>query len=227
MSFQRLVRFVNEQGTTLYGDLKTEAPADLTGVEVDVLEGDVQSGFKSTGRKDKIQQLLCPLPSIPMVVCIGLNYQKHANEANVGHLPPTRGHGQKLTFYTAQSSPLPSRLHQAGRRPGGTLRRCLDPPRRPGHARLRGRGDGRYRQGRQERVRGRCSVLRAWLHRRKRRVSPELPAPRYIRRPGEIFSPPLCPLPPDSNPAVIVLLRKVLRQVRPHRALHRGSQPRR
>lgn len=87
MSFQRLVRFVNEQGTTLYGDLKTEAPADLAGVEVDVLEGDVQSGFKSTGRKDKIQQLLCPLPSIPMVVCIGLNYQKHANEANVGHLP--------------------------------------------------------------------------------------------------------------------------------------------
>jgi len=83
MSFQRLVRFVNEQGRTLYGDLKSETPSDLTGVEVEVLEGDIQSGFKSTGRKDKISKLLCPLPNVPYVVCIGLNYQRHANEANV------------------------------------------------------------------------------------------------------------------------------------------------
>ncbi|KAJ9161076.1 Fumarylacetoacetate hydrolase domain-containing protein 2 [Coniochaeta hoffmannii] len=83
MSFQRLVRFVNEQGRTLYGDLKSETPSDLTGVEVEVLEGDIQSGFKSTGRKDKISKLLCPLPNVPYVVCIGLNYQRHANEANL------------------------------------------------------------------------------------------------------------------------------------------------
>jgi 2-keto-4-pentenoate hydratase/2-oxohepta-3-ene-1,7-dioic acid hydratase in catechol pathway len=29
------------------------------------------------------RQLLCPLPKVPLVVCIGLNYQKHATEANV------------------------------------------------------------------------------------------------------------------------------------------------
>lgn len=83
MSFQRLVRFVNEHGTTLYGDLKSEPTADLTGAEVEVLEGDVEKGFQSTGRTDKIHKLLCPLPSVPIVICIGLNYQKHANEANV------------------------------------------------------------------------------------------------------------------------------------------------
>lgn len=83
MSFQRLVRFVNEQGTTLYGDLKSEPTADLTGAEVEVLEGDVEKGFQSAGRTDKIHKLLCPLPSVPIVICIGLNYQKHANEANL------------------------------------------------------------------------------------------------------------------------------------------------
>ncbi|OIW27062.1 hypothetical protein CONLIGDRAFT_621215 [Coniochaeta ligniaria NRRL 30616] len=83
MSFQRLVRFVNGQGKTLYGDLKTEPTGDLTGSEVEVLEGDIDQGFQSTGRTDKIVKLLCPLPKIPIVICIGLNYRKHANEANL------------------------------------------------------------------------------------------------------------------------------------------------
>ncbi|KAH8904820.1 hypothetical protein BR93DRAFT_930243 [Coniochaeta sp. PMI_546] len=83
MSFQRLVRFVNQQGTTLYGDLKSEPAGDLTGAEVEVLEGDIEEGFRSTGRTDKIHKLLCPLPKVPIVICIGLNYRKHANEANL------------------------------------------------------------------------------------------------------------------------------------------------
>ncbi len=83
MSFPRLVRFVNEQGATLYGDLKSEPIGDLTGAEVEVLEGDIEKGFQNTGRTDKIHKLLCPLPKVPIVICIGLNYQKHANEANV------------------------------------------------------------------------------------------------------------------------------------------------
>lgn len=57
MSFQRLVRFVNAEGTTSFGDLKTEATGDLTGAEVEVLEGDIQSGFRGTGRTDKIQKV--------------------------------------------------------------------------------------------------------------------------------------------------------------------------
>ncbi|KAK5655503.1 hypothetical protein OQA88_5774 [Cercophora sp. LCS_1] len=87
MSFQRLVRFVNAEGVTSFGDLKSEPTNDWTGVEVEVLEGDLDKGFQSTGRTDKIQKLLCPLPSVPLVVCIGLNYQKHATEANL-RVPP-------------------------------------------------------------------------------------------------------------------------------------------
>ena len=57
MSFQRLVRFVNAQGATSYGDLKTEAVGDLTGAEVELLEGDLASGFRGTGRTDTIQKV--------------------------------------------------------------------------------------------------------------------------------------------------------------------------
>lgn len=57
MSFQRLVRFVNAQGATLYGDLKTEATGDFVGAEVEVLDGDVASGFRATGKTDKIQKV--------------------------------------------------------------------------------------------------------------------------------------------------------------------------
>ncbi len=57
MSFQRLVRFVNAQGTTSFGDLKSEPTSDLTGAEVEVLEGDIENGFRGTGRTDKIQKV--------------------------------------------------------------------------------------------------------------------------------------------------------------------------
>ncbi|KAK4114595.1 hypothetical protein N656DRAFT_776759 [Canariomyces notabilis] len=87
MAFRRLVRFVNAQGVTSYGDLKGEPVGDLTGAEVEVLEGDVENGLRRTGRTDKIEKLLCPLPRVPIVICIGLNYQRHATEANL-RVPP-------------------------------------------------------------------------------------------------------------------------------------------
>ncbi|KXX74209.1 Fumarylacetoacetate hydrolase domain-containing protein 2 [Madurella mycetomatis] len=87
MSFQRLVRFINAQGGISFGDLKSEPTADLAGAKVEVLEGDIEEGFRGTGRTERIQRLLCPLPRVPLVVCIGLNYQKHATEANL-HVPP-------------------------------------------------------------------------------------------------------------------------------------------
>ncbi|KAK0726520.1 hypothetical protein B0T21DRAFT_336892 [Apiosordaria backusii] len=88
MSFQRLVRFVNAQGATSFGDLKTTpTTANLADAEVEVLEGDIDKGLRGTGRVDKIQKLLCPLPKVPLIVCIGLNYQKHATEANL-RVPP-------------------------------------------------------------------------------------------------------------------------------------------
>jgi hypothetical protein len=54
MSFQRLVRFVNAQGTAAFGDLKSDPTGDLTGAEVEVLEGDIESGFRATGKTDKV-----------------------------------------------------------------------------------------------------------------------------------------------------------------------------
>jgi transcription initiation factor TFIIH subunit 2 len=68
---------------TSFGDLKSEPTGDLTGAEVEVLEGDIETGFRGTGRTDHIEKLLCPLSSVPLVICIGLNYQRHATEANV------------------------------------------------------------------------------------------------------------------------------------------------
>jgi 2-keto-4-pentenoate hydratase/2-oxohepta-3-ene-1,7-dioic acid hydratase in catechol pathway len=112
MSFQRLVRFVNDQGATQYGDLKSEPTGDLTGQEVEVLEGDLDSGFKSTGRTEKIQKLLAPLPKVPIVMCIGLNYQHHADEAKVRlmiFLPPALQPScppQKLTMRSISSKCL-------------------------------------------------------------------------------------------------------------------------
>jgi 2-keto-4-pentenoate hydratase/2-oxohepta-3-ene-1,7-dioic acid hydratase in catechol pathway len=95
MTFQRLVRFVNAQGAIHFGDLKSEPTGDLKGAEVEVLEGDVENGFRGTGRTDKIEELLSPLAKVPLVICIGLNYQKHATEANVwppeSSCPRTRG----------------------------------------------------------------------------------------------------------------------------------------
>ncbi|VBB84483.1 Putative Fumarylacetoacetate hydrolase [Podospora comata] len=87
-SFQRLVRFVNAQGSTKFGDLKTRPTGvSLAGAEVEVLEGDVGNGFRGTGKIDKIQKLLCPLPQVHAIMCIGLNYQKHATEANLRVAP--------------------------------------------------------------------------------------------------------------------------------------------
>jgi transcription initiation factor TFIIH subunit 2 len=57
MSFQRLVRFTNAQGATNFGDLTTRPTGDLKGAEVEILEGDIETGFRSTGRTDKIQEV--------------------------------------------------------------------------------------------------------------------------------------------------------------------------
>jgi transcription initiation factor TFIIH subunit 2 len=57
MSFQRLVRFVNAEGKTQYGDLKKEASGDLIGQEVEVLEGNLDSGFTSTGKTEQIKEV--------------------------------------------------------------------------------------------------------------------------------------------------------------------------
>jgi transcription initiation factor TFIIH subunit 2 len=54
-AFERLIRFETGEGKTMYGNLKTEMPTrDIEGSEVEVLEGDIQSGFKKSGGSAKV-----------------------------------------------------------------------------------------------------------------------------------------------------------------------------
>jgi hypothetical protein len=85
-SFDRLIRFQTADGKTIYGNLAQEVPTrEIEGRDVEVLEGDLKSGFKKSGDKAKVQKLLCPLKreELNIIPCVGLNYKHHAEEGNV------------------------------------------------------------------------------------------------------------------------------------------------
>ncbi|EUC43285.1 hypothetical protein COCMIDRAFT_38763 [Bipolaris oryzae ATCC 44560] len=83
-AFERLIRFEDAEGKTLYGNLEKEIPTkEIQGSSVEVLEGDVKSGFKKTGSKATVSKLLSPLPTTNIILCVGLNYRKHAQECNL------------------------------------------------------------------------------------------------------------------------------------------------
>ena len=83
-AFERLIRFQAEGGKTVYGNLEKETPTrEIEGSSVEVLEGDVKSGFKKTGTKATVSKLLSPLPTTNIILCVGLNYRQHAEESNV------------------------------------------------------------------------------------------------------------------------------------------------
>jgi transcription initiation factor TFIIH subunit 2 len=51
-AFERLIRFENQEGKTIYGNLEKETSTrDIEGSSVEVLEGDVKGGFRKTGGK--------------------------------------------------------------------------------------------------------------------------------------------------------------------------------
>lgn len=88
-NFDRLIRFTTPDGKTEYGNLEKEVPTrEIEGSEVELLEGDVKSGFKKAGGKAKVGKLLCPLKreEINIILCVGLNYGRHAEECNVSDL---------------------------------------------------------------------------------------------------------------------------------------------
>ncbi|KAF2837731.1 hypothetical protein M501DRAFT_136675 [Patellaria atrata CBS 101060] len=86
--FQRLIRFEDESGNVIYGDLNEELPAaQIVGKTVSVLDGHVQSGFTKTDKKATVKKLLSPLPKAHAIICVGLNYAHHAKEANLT-VPP-------------------------------------------------------------------------------------------------------------------------------------------
>ncbi|RSL58714.1 hypothetical protein CEP54_007604 [Fusarium duplospermum] len=78
-NFRRLVRFQDPRGRTLYG----EAPpsGELIGQEVPVYAGDDPWNLKAGGTTAKVAKVLRPLPRVPMIYGIGLNYKTHISEA--------------------------------------------------------------------------------------------------------------------------------------------------
>jgi transcription initiation factor TFIIH subunit 2 len=85
-AFDRLIRFQTAVGSVKYGNLEKEVPTrEIEGNEVEVLEGDVKSGFKKSGEKTKVSKLLSPInrEELNIILCVGLNYRRHAEECNV------------------------------------------------------------------------------------------------------------------------------------------------
>ncbi|PVH69711.1 fumarylacetoacetate hydrolase family protein [Cadophora sp. DSE1049] len=78
-AFNRLVRFA-QGDQTYYGDLIGDDDGVYT---IKKLLGSSFDSLELTGHIVKTEKLLCPLPSTPSIVCIGLNYKSHAKEAKL------------------------------------------------------------------------------------------------------------------------------------------------
>jgi hypothetical protein len=58
MGFKTLVRYANADGVISYGDLgNVPATGDVKDLDVAVLDGDLESGFKASGKTDKIHKV--------------------------------------------------------------------------------------------------------------------------------------------------------------------------
>jgi 2-keto-4-pentenoate hydratase/2-oxohepta-3-ene-1,7-dioic acid hydratase in catechol pathway len=104
MSFTNLVRFEDDQGAIHYGDVPEDCLLDIIGCRVPILAGDpFEDSLQLTGQQAVVhkvlvphsmnasrvrrftsnRQILPPVDSVPVFLCIGLNYAEHAKEANV------------------------------------------------------------------------------------------------------------------------------------------------
>ncbi|KAF2845801.1 fumarylacetoacetate hydrolase family protein [Plenodomus tracheiphilus IPT5] len=78
-TFTKLVRY--KQGSQIYhGDLLDSSAGRY---RVARLEKTPTGAFKQVGQEDVVEKLLCPLEWTPIFQCVGLNYRKHATEANL------------------------------------------------------------------------------------------------------------------------------------------------
>lgn len=73
----RLIRFVDSEGVVRYG-----APVDDTLAMAQLLDGDPFSGLVPTGETVRVGKLLAPVDP-PNILCIGLNYWRHAEESGM------------------------------------------------------------------------------------------------------------------------------------------------
>nr|ALM31954.1 decarboxylase_GME686 [Daldinia eschscholzii IFB-TL01] len=85
-AFTNLIRFLDELSVERYGDVTNGSFDNIIGSEVPLLEGDLFD-LRRTEKTAIVHELLSPVPSTPLFVCIGLNYADHAKEANLA-IPP-------------------------------------------------------------------------------------------------------------------------------------------
>ncbi|KAH7385827.1 fumarylacetoacetate hydrolase family protein [Pyrenochaeta sp. MPI-SDFR-AT-0127] len=89
--FDHLLRFKNPSGETWYGEAGTENVARRTfvGSTVRVYGGKTpwDPDFELLDQQEMVAEVLCPLPSVPMFICVGLNYKHHAAEAGMTIAP--------------------------------------------------------------------------------------------------------------------------------------------
>ncbi len=71
----KIIRFITDQGAIARG-------TDFDGETASLLEFDISKGFQDTGNRIKVVTLL-PVASPPAVICIGLNYRRHAKETGL------------------------------------------------------------------------------------------------------------------------------------------------
>lgn len=89
--FERLIRFVGPSGQIHLGELPKDHPWDapLEGVVAALYDGGspLDEHLKLNGHTAEVKHVLCPLPDVPFIYGVGLNYRRHAEEG--GHkLPP-------------------------------------------------------------------------------------------------------------------------------------------
>ncbi|KAJ0418019.1 fumarylacetoacetate hydrolase family protein [Aspergillus carlsbadensis] len=88
MSVSQFIRFEDPSGAVLYGEPSQEDLANgLVNATVSVLEGDPFQGLFPSGAEAKVAKVLSPLRSTPIILCIGLDYKKHAEEASLDIAP--------------------------------------------------------------------------------------------------------------------------------------------
>jgi len=73
----RIIRFLDAAGTIRYG-----TPVDESFSSARVLGGDLFTGLRPTGETLAITKLLAPVAP-PNILCIGLNYRRHAEESGM------------------------------------------------------------------------------------------------------------------------------------------------
>ncbi|KAF3398145.1 Fumarylacetoacetate hydrolase domain-containing protein 2 [Penicillium rolfsii] len=88
MKVSSFIRFEDDKGTVRYGEpAQSDLAGGLIGATVRVVEGAPFGELRLTKAHAKVAKVLSPIESTPIILCIGLNYKKHAEEASLDIAP--------------------------------------------------------------------------------------------------------------------------------------------